>query len=71
MAEEDLDDVVTCADCKALFDPDLQRGYVIEEDVEICAACAARRGGLYDERRDEWVKAPDVADLVTEPDVDD
>ncbi len=71
MADEELDDVLTCVQCKALLDPDAQRGYAIEEDVLLCAACAARRGGVYDEARDEWTTPPDVTGLLADPDTDD
>jgi hypothetical protein len=63
----DDDDLEVCGDCGALFDPATQRGYVVEiEAVALCAACATRRGGVYDEVRDTWTVAPDVSDLERE-----
>ena len=72
MAEEELgDEVFTCVACGALFDPDVQRGFPIEEDTVLCAACAVRRGGVYDEERDEWTRPPDISGLLAEPDTED
>ena len=64
MYREESDAMRTCADCGSTVDPGRGRAYGGDEGVLLCSQCAQGRGGAYDELRDSWVRAPDVADLI-------
>jgi hypothetical protein len=64
MHREESDAMSVCADCGATVDPDRGRTYGGSGGVVLCLSCASDRGGSYDEGRDTWVEAPDVADLI-------
>lgn len=52
-----------CADCGAEIAPGLERSHAFGAEGLLCWSCAARRGGSYDEARDQWVEAPSTQDL--------
>jgi hypothetical protein len=64
MQERDELDVDTCWDCGAEIEETRGRGFLFGDDGILCAACAARRGGSYDEAHDRWTREPDTSDLV-------
>lgn len=65
MEEQEWNELQSCVDCGASIDPALDRGYMLSDELCLCFACAARRGGKYDALHETWTVAPDVAD---EPD---
>jgi hypothetical protein len=63
-SEEEL--LRVCSDCGAETQPGLERGFTFGASGVLCAACAARRGGVYDAELDAWTQAPDHADFAEE-----
>jgi hypothetical protein len=62
----DEDIALTCIDCGASIEPEVDRSFACGPDVYLCFTCAEGRGGIYDEGEDRWVRAPDVAELPDE-----
>lgn len=67
MHRSEAAELENCADCGAELQGALERGYALDARRALCFACAEKRGGRYDERRDLWVRPPDVADLPSDP----
>ncbi len=65
MEQQEWEEMVPCADCGATISPNHDRAFAVSDELFLCFGCAERRGGTYDEGRDCWTVAPDVAD---EPD---
>lgn len=63
-AEEEL--LGRCADCGAEIQAALERAFAFGAGGLLCAACAARRGGVYDAQRDEWTQEPDYGEFAGE-----
>lgn len=63
MHRSERDQLATCAECGAEIAPATDRGFALATDTFLCFACAVRRGGRWDERRDRWEETPDAADL--------
>ncbi len=59
--------LATCADCGARFDAVSDRGFGIDAESALCWTCALRRGGTWDEEREQWSTEPGVADLESRP----
>ena len=59
----------SCADCGAEVWISRDRGYRFGQDLGLCFDCSVRRGGVWDEGHDRWLKDPDLAGLdeVIEP----
>jgi hypothetical protein len=55
-----------CSECGAEVHVSRDRAYAVDADRVLCFACATKRGGAYDEHRDLWVEAPDLAGLGEE-----
>ncbi|UCE86888.1 MAG: hypothetical protein JSU66_03915 [Deltaproteobacteria bacterium] len=55
-----------CVGCGEVIAPQRERGFAIDPDTVLCAECALRRGGSYDDTLDRWVTAPRVDDLRIE-----
>ncbi len=53
-----------CASCGAEVQIARDRGYALDAERVLCFPCAVQRGGSYDEHRDLWVEAPDLANLA-------
>jgi hypothetical protein len=56
----------SCTECGAEVHVARDRTYALDADHVLCFACAVKRGGAYDERRDLWIEVPNVADLGTD-----
>jgi hypothetical protein len=65
---DDEADKSICSQCGEEFWPELERGFVLVEEVVLCFECALARGGIYEEREDRWVKPPDLTGLRVIPD---
>jgi hypothetical protein len=63
---EDRQERETCALCGERIVPETERGFGFGTGNVLCAACAAKRGGRYDARRDAWDVAPDLTGLPDE-----
>jgi hypothetical protein len=61
----DFAEPTECNDCGAEVTPGADRTYSISPELILCFECAVKRGGIYEEREDRWLKEPDVSD---EPD---
>lgn len=46
--------------------PDRDRAFAVSDDEYLCFACAARRGGTFDEDEDEWTTPPDLSGIWDE-----
>jgi recombinational DNA repair protein (RecF pathway) len=64
MGREELLQEATCVSCGETVSPGLGRAFLISDDDFLCFECAEERGGRWDERRDAWVEAPDLRDLM-------
>jgi len=53
----------SCLDCGDSLAPAVDRVFAVRHGQAICMACAGRRGGIYDESTDGWLKEPRVDDL--------
>jgi hypothetical protein len=62
--DDETDDLLECELCAVVIDPDRDRAYRVSDNQVLCPVCATARGGVFDERRDTWVKAPEIADLA-------
>lgn len=60
----DDDGFETCLGCGAQVSSVVNRLFPVGCDDVICMECALRRGGEYDEERDQWKVAPQVDDLL-------
>jgi hypothetical protein len=56
----------TCIECGAEVWAERDRAYSVTADDVLCYACALRRGGVYSEPEDRWVKVPDLTGLRVE-----
>ena len=54
----------TCSDCGSPVEAGRDRGFSFGSDGVLCWACALRRGGSYDARRERWTRPPRVDDLL-------
>jgi hypothetical protein len=63
MHRSEANELERCAECGAELSVPRDRGYALDADRALCFACAVKRGGAYDEQRDLWVEAPDLAGL--------
>jgi hypothetical protein len=63
---EEEEAVAVCAACGAEIVAETERGFRIGDRGALCFQCAVERGGVYDEREDRWLVAPDLRGL--EPD---
>ncbi len=63
MHRSETDLLVRCADCGDEILASEERGYAAGPDMVLCSACAARRGGSWDEAQDRWSSAPDLSGL--------
>jgi hypothetical protein len=68
MHRSETRDLATCAECGAEIAPSRERGYSFGSNAVLCYACAIRRGGVYDERQDRWLRDADTRGLVGEED---
>jgi len=66
MHRSDESELDSCTECGAEVHASRDRSYALDAERALCFACAVRRGGVYDEHRDLWVDAPDLADLPTD-----
>ena len=69
MHRDEAEQISSCADCGAPTAPD-DRSYAFGTTGLLCWKCGVRRGGSYEADEDRWTRAPDVADLHPERDVD-
>ncbi len=60
-------ELTACSECGADVHVARDRAYALDVDRVLCFACATRRGGSYDERRDLWVEPPDLGGLASDP----
>jgi hypothetical protein len=58
-------DLALCVDCGAELSPGRDRVYAFGVDAFLCYTCAMRRGGIYDEAHDRWVRDADTSTLET------
>lgn len=63
---ENREEREVCASCGERIALDSERGFVFGTGNVLCAACATRRGGRYDARRDAWDEPPDLSGLADE-----
>ncbi|HKU37239.1 MAG TPA: hypothetical protein VJR89_03810 [Polyangiales bacterium] len=63
MHETESNELVNCLICGAEISLALGRAYAVTDTSGLCFRCAIERGGSYDEARDVWSPAPDVAGL--------
>jgi hypothetical protein len=56
-------DRVRCLNCGAEISLARDRSYAVSENDALCFECALERGGAYDERHDEWTRAPQLEGL--------
>jgi hypothetical protein len=56
-----------CMECGEEVWPERERAYLLTDDDVLCQACAARRGGVYDELRDIWSPPPSLHGLAPSP----
>jgi hypothetical protein len=68
MHRSETRELAACAECGAEIVAERDRGYQFGTGAALCFACAVRRGGSYDERRDRWTTPPDVSGLATPED---
>jgi hypothetical protein len=59
-------EIVRCIGCGEVLAPQRERGFAIDADAVLCAECATRRGGSYDDAQERWVAAPRIDDLRRE-----
>lgn len=64
--DHDVDDFEDCFDCGATVSVHGTATYVVGDGTVLCIDCAMKRGGIYDELRDQWTQQPSVADLPDE-----
>jgi hypothetical protein len=53
----------SCADCGGDVDRGRERAYALGPQAVLCHDCAVRRGALWDDVRERWVRDPDTRDL--------
>ncbi len=66
MSTDEWSEVRQCCQCGVPIFTDVDRPFACSAETFLCFACAGRRGGVYDESEDRWVRAPDVAGLPDE-----
>lgn len=64
MHRSEVAESARCAVCGTAVWIGRGRGYAFGPDRFLCWDCSLKRGGSYDERRDEWTQAPDLSDLA-------
>ena len=52
-----------CMECGEEIWPERERSFLVSGDDALCYACAAKRGGSYDELHDRWTEAPHLKGL--------
>jgi hypothetical protein len=57
-------DLFGCSDCGASVSPETDRVYAFGTDGVLCMECSLRRGGAWDESREQWTVPPRVDDLL-------
>jgi hypothetical protein len=63
MHRSEAEELVVCKECGAEV-AITDRVFLFDDDVALCYGCSVARGGVYDERHDQWESAPDVTDLL-------
>lgn len=63
MHRSETRELTWCADCGSELDPGRDRAYGFGPEAFLCYACAERRGGIYDEAHDRWLRDPDTGGL--------
>jgi len=63
MHESELRRLVDCVCCGATLSVARDRAYSLAHDRVLCFECSVRRGGRFDEERDDWSSPPDTLDL--------
>jgi hypothetical protein len=63
---EEREEREACALCGERLAPETEGGFAFGAGNTLCAACAAKRGGRYDARRDVWEVPPDLSGLPDE-----
>jgi hypothetical protein len=66
MHQTETQELLVCRACGAEVSL-LDRTYVLGDNDALCFSCATERGGVYDERYDQWERAPSVTDLPPLP----
>ncbi len=64
MTPADETETSVCAQCGEELWPELERAFTFGDDQVLCFECAIARGGIYNERKDRWMKPPNVTGLV-------
>lgn len=60
--EDEREIACACADCGESI-PGGVRSYEFGEQSALCWACAVKRGGSYDAKRERWTTKPSTANL--------
>lgn len=68
MHRSESEELASCAVCGAEISVQSDRSYVAGPRTILCYACAARRGGVYDEGRDQWIEGADLSGLGVDED---
>ena len=63
MHRSETGDLSRCADCGSEMTPARDRAYAFGSEAFLCYSCAVRRGGVYDEAHDRWLRDADTAGL--------
>ena len=66
MHREESDQLTPCSDCGTATLAGEERGFSGGPGLVLCAACASRRGGTWDEAQDRWTTEPDLTGLEPE-----
>jgi len=67
MHRSEARDLGRCWRCGAEVSVAVDRAYAFGEDGILCFACAAERGGIYDEAHDMWREPPSLTGLAPPP----
>ncbi|MEB2344580.1 MAG: hypothetical protein OZ948_07570 [Deltaproteobacteria bacterium] len=63
MRSSESRELTRCVLCGAEIAPGRDRTFAISPEQFLCFACAVRRGGSWDERRDRWTEEPELGGL--------
>ena len=60
---EEAEPIGVCVACGKSIAASTARAFAYGEGDLLCWSCALERGGVFDDEREDWVRAPDLGGL--------